>query len=169
MERSRAFFLEEARECLIRLGRDLPPNAGRAEIEARYRAARLIRGGAHLGRYGVAMKVAAELEQYFGNALDRDAPSAPATERVEELVGALERAIAAIERGEVEPDMELDMENETGTEQRFVALDELEYIGAAALERAAELRTPLEDAIVSEEPAGPILDELFDLIRLGMR
>ena len=49
-----------------------------------------------------------------------------------------------------------------------VRIEEIEYDGRAALERALELRPALEDAIVSESPAGPILDELFDLIRLGM-
>ncbi|MFP4623935.1 MAG: Hpt domain-containing protein [Gemmatimonadota bacterium] len=50
-----------------------------------------------------------------------------------------------------------------------VPLARLEYSGEAALERALTLRTPLEDAVVAEEPVGPILDELFDLISLGLR
>jgi hypothetical protein len=49
-----------------------------------------------------------------------------------------------------------------------VPIDELEYAGRAALERALELRVALEDAIVAEEPVGGIIEELFDLIRLGM-
>lgn len=55
---------------------------------------------------------------------------------------------------------------EDGTE---IAIEELEYTSEAALARALELRTPLEDGIVAEETVGPILDEIFDLIRLGMR
>lgn len=50
-----------------------------------------------------------------------------------------------------------------------VRVADLEYGGRAALERALELRPALENAIVSEAPAGPLLDELFDLIRLGMQ
>ena len=48
-------------------------------------------------------------------------------------------------------------------------MEELEYRGPAALERALELRAAIEDAVVSQAPVGPLLDELFDLIRLGMR
>lgn len=55
---------------------------------------------------------------------------------------------------------------EDGTE---IAIEELEYTSEAALARALELRAPLEDGIVAEDTVGPILDEIFDLIRLGMR
>ncbi len=48
-----------------------------------------------------------------------------------------------------------------------VPLESLEYGPEAALKRAAALREPLEMAVVADEPAGPILDELFDLIELG--
>jgi hypothetical protein len=49
-----------------------------------------------------------------------------------------------------------------------VPLHQLEHSGTDALQAALELRGPLEDGIVSGEPVGPILDEIFDLIRLGM-
>jgi hypothetical protein len=61
------------------------------------------------------------------------------------------------------------VDDNSGGAVEVVEIRELEYRGPAALERAAELREAVEDAIVGEEPAGPILDELFDLIRLGMR
>jgi hypothetical protein len=54
-----------------------------------------------------------------------------------------------------------------GTDRDPVPIEALEYAPDAALERALELREPLEMAIVADDPAGPILDELFDLIRLG--
>ncbi len=50
-----------------------------------------------------------------------------------------------------------------------VDIGTLEYAPHPALERALELRTALEDALVTGAPVGPILDELFDLIRLGMK
>ena len=49
----------------------------------------------------------------------------------------------------------------------IVDLETLEYSAQAALERAASLREPLENAIVSDETPGPILDELFALIELA--
>ncbi|NIY07883.1 MAG: hypothetical protein GWN02_06210, partial [Gemmatimonadetes bacterium] len=50
--------------------------------------------------------------------------------------------------------------------ETIVPVEELEYSGRTALDRAESLRSPLEDAIVNGDPPGPILDELFDLIRL---
>ncbi len=50
-----------------------------------------------------------------------------------------------------------------------VDIGTLEYAPGPALQRALDLRTALEDALVSDAPVGPILDELFDLIRLGMK
>jgi hypothetical protein len=60
------------------------------------------------------------------------------------------------------------MESQPGTAESEVAIEELEYQAHAALARAAELRAPLEAAIFDDQPVGPILDELFDLIRKGM-
>ena len=52
-------------------------------------------------------------------------------------------------------------------EERVVAIETLEYEPDAALDRARSLRRPLEQAIDAGHPTGPILDELFDLIRLA--
>lgn len=60
-------------------------------------------------------------------------------------------------------------EGQSEGEVKEVAMEDLEYTPEAALTRALELRAPLEDGIVAEETVGPILDEIFDLIRLGMR
>lgn len=49
-----------------------------------------------------------------------------------------------------------------------VAIEDLEYRGEAALARALELRSMLEETLLEDAPLSPILDELFDLIRLGM-
>lgn len=68
----------------------------------------------------------------------------------------------------MEPEERMEQGTQDGNAP-VVRIDDLEYGGEAALERALELRPALEDAIVSESPAGPILDELFDLIRLGMK
>lgn len=57
---------------------------------------------------------------------------------------------------------------ERGARDAVVDVTTLEYGGKAALERARTLREPLERAIAEGRP-GPILDELFDLIRLGTR
>jgi hypothetical protein len=59
--------------------------------------------------------------------------------------------------------------NDAGGIGEPVAIESLEYGPEAALSRAVELREPLEMAIVADEPAGPILDELFDLIQLGRK
>lgn len=56
---------------------------------------------------------------------------------------------------------------EAGAE-RIVPIDALEYRGEAALGRALSLREPLEQAVAEGRPE-PILDELFDLIRLGAK
>jgi hypothetical protein len=67
-------------------------------------------------------------------------------------------------RSETVMDQQTDGAPATG---EIVDIGTLEYAGEAAVDRALALREPLEDAIVSEEPPGPILDELFDLIRLA--
>jgi hypothetical protein len=47
-------------------------------------------------------------------------------------------------------------------------IGELVYRGPAALRRALELRPRLEQALREEPGARELLDELFDLIRLGL-
>ncbi len=51
----------------------------------------------------------------------------------------------------------------------MVPVSRLEYAGRAALERALSLRPSLEEGLASEGGVGAILDELFDLIRLGLK
>ena len=57
---------------------------------------------------------------------------------------------------------------DTGT-MEVVPIERLEYRGPEALERAETLRLPLENALITGEAPGPIIDELFDLIRLGRK
>jgi hypothetical protein len=68
-----------------------------------------------------------------------------------------------------EPPMDEPKRQDAIATERVVPIEDLEYRGRAALQRAESLRMPLEDAIIAGEPAGPILDELFDLIRLGTK
>lgn len=77
------------------------------------------------------------------------------------------RADGGAEQETREPPMDEPNEyHEPGAED-VVPIESLEYQGDEALERAEALRLPLEDAIIAGEPPGPIIDELFDLIRLG--
>ena len=167
MTRLRAFFLEEAMECL-RLARDEVSR----EIPDRwvvYRSIRRLRGSAQLAGYGAVARRAAGLET-------RTRPESGGGDWSEELgemaaaeLAALEEAVERVRRGEVEPGDETEriMEGEANA-GGVVGIEELEYRGAAALERAMELRPALEDTIIAEAPVGPLLDELFDLIRMGM-
>ena len=47
-------------------------------------------------------------------------------------------------------------------------ISQLEYSGHAALRRALTLRQGLEDASGDDPAARELLEELFDLIRLGL-
>ena len=67
---------------------------------------------------------------------------------------------------EVETSMDEEREGAVGSAE-VVDLATLEYTAERALERALALREPLEDAIVSDDRPGPILDELFALIELA--
>ena len=62
-----------------------------------------------------------------------------------------------------------EQERDEPVTEQAVPIDTLEYHGHTALERAQTLRAPLEDAIAAGDPPGAILDELFDLIRLGTK
>ena len=65
--------------------------------------------------------------------------------------------------------MDESKQQEAMATERVVPIEDLEYRGRAALRRAEALRIPLEDAIDAGDPPGPIIDELFDLIRLGTK
>lgn len=187
MSRVRAFFLREGSECL---------EAARAELESAavdmagvHRAVRQFRGSAQMARFGALAEAALELERRLRPPREgQPAAAAPGPagerggDRVEELrrdigqvLDSLERGMEAIREGRLEEDprMETDMEGqgvrEGGDALEAVPVETLEYRGKDALTRALELRESLETAIVSEESVTPVLDELFDLIRLGAK
>lgn len=175
MSRVRSFFLEEAQQCLSALSRELDRDA--PDPQTLYRAARVLRGSAQLARFRKVREEGGDLEGRLrvwvrsGGGWDETMRPVyrSAVERLNQLV-------ADVQSGAVEPEEEKPMETESvggageaGGDEPFVPIEELEYAGPAALERALELRVALEDAIVSDDPAGPVMDELFDLIRLGMK
>lgn len=168
MNRTRAFFLEEAAECL---------RAARAELErappdrtAVYRAIRRLRGSAQLARFTSIARRAGWLEHRL-----REREGAVEWPRdlgmaAGEALGWLEVALERVRAGEVEPENQGDarMDGEARV-AGVVELDELEYRGQAALERALQLRPLIEEAAGSGAALSPVMDELFDLIRLGMK
>ena len=168
MSRVRAFFVEEATGCLqsarTELARELPDRV------TLYRAVRRLRGSAQLARLGGVAREAAALEALLRPGPGNDAWTTALGMATAPGLDRLEAAVDAVRTGSIETmdEMETVMEGEARAEGA-VGMDELEYRGKAALERALELRTAVEEAIVIEAPAGPVLDELFDLIRLGMR
>jgi chemotaxis protein histidine kinase CheA len=176
MSRVRSFFLEEAGECISDLRRELEVEP--LDAAAVHRIVRRLRGSADMARFGGLTLQARELEVWLRD----EAPAMVAAgsaesvgSRVRQVLGSLERALTEIREGrqEEDPRMEDGMTQvEARAEQdgqEVVPVERLEYQGAAAIERALSLREALEDAIVADEPAGPVLDELFDLIRLGAR
>ncbi len=176
MSRVRAFFLEEAGECMADLRQELE----RAPLDpvALHRGVRRFRGSADMARFGALADRAREIERWLrdqGTGAIAPEVAAAARSRASEALGSLERQLTEIREGRLEEDprMEAGMtEAEGGGVQgglEVVPVENLEYQDAAAIERALTLREALEDAIVTDEPAGPILDELFDLIRLGTR
>lgn len=169
MSRVRAFFLEEAAECLATLKASMP--AGGAEAGAWHGAARRLRGSAQVARYGPVAAAAGRLERRLKRLAGEPGPWTDAeAAAVAHEVGVVEAVVRGVEEGRIRPDerMEDRMEQNEDTAAIEVAIEELEYRGTAALDRAMDLRGALEDAIVEAQPIGPIMDELFDLIRLGM-
>jgi chemotaxis protein histidine kinase CheA len=167
--RVRAFFLEEATACLATLTDASASDA--AGVRALHDAARRLRGNAQVARYREVTDVVRPLEQRLKRVLmglERWTPEAAEWVAVE--AAAVARVIDEVREGRIEREtrMEDAMEDSHDTAEAETAIEELEYRGQAALERAAQLHEPLVDAIVSDEAAGPLLDELFDLIRLGM-
>jgi chemotaxis protein histidine kinase CheA len=168
MSRVTAFFLEEADACLAALGRDAVAAGNVAKLHA---AARRLRGNAQLARYGAVTELALRLERRLKSVARGQAGWTPAVAAaVVAEVAALEEAIGAVREGRIqrEPTRGEGMDQPVDQAGAEVAMEELEYRGEAALVRATQLRGPLEDAIAADEGTGPILDELFDLIRLGM-
>ena len=172
MSRVRAFFVEEATECLGAMRAELAAAAPHTGVL--HAAARQLRGSAQMARFGQLTDAAWSLEQALKAAARGDRPWDEALQRrVADEVDALARGVEAVRAGRMEPDEKesgMDEQASTTTHDPDAApIERFEYRGAAALERARTLRAPLEAAIEGGEPAGPILDELFDLIRLGTK
>ena len=171
MNRVRAYFIEEATECLDALEREL--SAAHPDPDAVYRAVRQLRGSAQVARFGALADEARALETALKPVARGGASWSELADRVRDGIAGLARGVDAVREGrmeqdEREPPMEEQERDEPGTEQ-VVPIETLEYEGGAALERARTLRAPLEDAITAGDPPGAILDELFDLIGLGTK
>lgn len=91
-----------------------------------------------------------ELLDRYGSVEEPAAPGSPA----EELLHA--RPSAARAHDAQEPDPSVDIQN-------------LMYTGEAALRRALDLRARLERAVEHDPDALALVDEVFDLIRLGLQ
>lgn len=196
MSRVRSFFLREAGECLSQMGAEAEGDV--MDVLAVYGAVRRLRGSAQMARFEGIARTAGALERRLrpyavgdrggtgGVDLEReDAPSVGMALRgeVREVLPSLHADVEAVREGrlEAEPRMEAEVEareNQDGPERdgqdvpdgvELVSIESLEYRGEAALERALELRPAIEAAADSRASAGPILDELFDLIRLGAK
>lgn len=174
MSRVRAFFLREGAECLAGIREEVGKPV--MDVAAVYRSIRRFRGSAQMARLGALADRALRLEERLrpSQAGSSAMPVAddPLRREVGEVLESLEIDMEAVREGrfEEDPRMEAGMQEQEagGTEGRnVVPIDTLEYRGSAALDRALELRAALETAIVQDQPAGPILDELFDLIRLA--
>jgi hypothetical protein len=170
----RSFFLEEAGECLGELLSCSGP--GRLDPRRAHAAARRLRGSAQLARYPVIAEEAWRLESRLKPLARRPAggptEGVPSTlvDEVAALVATLERSVDGVRQGRIEREPRVEKEMDESHEPVVVemAITELEYRGEAALAAALELRSALEERIMEDEPTGPILDELFDLIRMGM-
>ncbi|MGK7313610.1 MAG: Hpt domain-containing protein [Candidatus Longimicrobiales bacterium M2_2A_002] len=172
MNRVRTFFVEEARECLHEIEAELADPS--PSTEALYAAVRRLRGSAQMARYGSLAEDAWPLEEVLRRVSHGEMAWDEKLEtRVQEETASLARAVDAVREGSTaqddkEPLMEGQAPDTAGADA-IVPLEELEYSGRTALDRAESLRSPVEDAIVNGDPPGPILDELFDLIRLGRK
>ena len=170
MTRVRDFFLEEATECLA---------GARAEIAADepdpaqfHATIRRLRGSAELARFPAVVQAAATLEARLKPLARAGEPWVDAlAEDARVALDSVESTLESIREGRLEPEQRTEErmdEQQTGGADEVVAIEDLEYHGRPALERALELRPVLEEAIAGDEPAQPILEEVFDLVRLGM-
>lgn len=173
MDRVRAFFVEEATECLGAIRTELAGTNPHPDTV--HTAVRRFRGSAQMARFGALADAAWSLEQELKLAARGDARWDRAlrhrvARELERLAGGLDAVRAGrMERDEKEPSMDEQSRSESTVEEEVVPIEALEYSGAAALARARALRGPLEAAIGSGDPTDAILDELFDLIRLGTK
>lgn len=134
----------------------------------------MLRGSAQMARFGRIERGALELESRLKPLIPAGTLDSAALAGVREQVAVLGGEVDAVREGRVEQDARsgaaMDEQPRGGGEvEEVVEIGTLEYAREAALDRALELREPLEDAIVSENAPGPLLDELFDLIRLGRK
>lgn len=173
MNRVRAFFVEEATECLGAIRAELAASSPHPGVV--HAAVRRLRGSAQMARFGRLADAAWSLERELklvarGEAAWDDPLRRRVGRELESLARGLEGVRAGrMEQDEKEPPMDEQRSSESTVTDEVVPVETLEYRGVAALERARTLREPLEAAIGSGEPADAILDELFDLIRLGTK
>jgi chemotaxis protein histidine kinase CheA len=169
MSRVRSFFIREATDSLETLREELVRET--PDLRRSHAAARLLRGSAQMARFGALARQAEVLEGALRSASRGAAEwTAEGAASARRQLGAIEGAVEAVRTGRTEADSrtEAAMDGQQGGGAGVVPIEEMEYGGRRALERALEMRGALEDAIVAEEPVGPLLEELFDLIRLGM-
>lgn len=182
MSRVRSFFLAEADRWLAELRKHVDRSP--LDVDAIYRAVRRFRGNAQMARFSGLATTARRLETRVRPLMGRGAAADGALLRPEirAVLESLERGVDAVRDGRLTEDsnVEAGMDEQGMSEQGVrgkngsaegdaVAVETLEFRGDEALDRALSLREPLEDAIVEDRQAGPILDELFDLIRLGAK
>lgn len=167
MSRVRAFFLEEAAQCLAVLAR--ANEAG--NTASAYGAVRRLRGSAQLARYAQVAELAIPLEHRLRDIVrGLGSWTLASAHEVARGIDALERSVQAVRDGTIQQQVGRNMVDEQRLEGGpvEVAIRELEYSGSAALSRALEIRGPLEEAMAAGDPVDGILDELFDLIGLGL-
>jgi chemotaxis protein histidine kinase CheA len=168
----RAFFLEEGSACLAQLGAALDDGDRSGQYDARrlHSATRRLRGSAQLARYGAVARMAGALEWTLKPVARGEAAwEESLATTVRNALPALKAALDGVASGRMEPDTKGEdrmTQDETGAVEREIG--ELEYGPREALVRALELRAAVEDAVVNEAPVGPVLDELFDLVRMGL-
>jgi chemotaxis protein histidine kinase CheA len=171
VSRVRAFFLEEAAQCLSEL-RHPPAGLVSGDLARLHAAARRLRGSARAARYGPVAAVAGPLERRLRQlARGEGAWNDDVAAEVARAIDTVEDAVQDVREGRTEQGASRNM-TERGQRQADVPevpIAQLQYDRGAALARALDLRTPLEDAMATHGPVDVILDELFDLVRLGMK
>lgn len=170
MTRVRDFFLTEAGECVSVARAELADD--RPDPARLHSAVRRLRGSAELARLPTVAEAAAAMEVRLKPlARSRAAWTDALAEQARLELNTVESAVEAVRTGRLEPEQrredDVDQGQTDGVDE-VVAIEDLEYRGRPALERALELRPALEEAIAGDEPAQPILEEVFDLVRLGM-
>lgn len=163
-----AFFLAEADDCLDALRREL--SRERSDPATLYFAARRLRGSAQLARLGALADTAWDLEGRLRTVARGSGSWTPALEReVHTGFQVLVHRVDRVRTRGTEHMTESMMVEERRAGDEIVPIETIEYDRRAALERALALRKPLEEALSSNKSPSPILEELFDLIRLAAK